>query len=150
VVACSLPTQRGGPWRSLPPWVAEKLAEKFREITVARYEMHHRIEFKHDDYGTGLQARVEAALLQAMLKEQVEAQAAREWRERVAAEQEANALRQREQEEERRRQWEGERPECQRLERERREKREAEEVARRVSEEAEAGNLNWDGQSARM
>jgi hypothetical protein len=126
-------------------WNEENLlAEKFRQISSGRWEIHNRVELRHDDYGTGMQARVEAELLQAMLEEQREAQIIREKREREAAQREANALLQLEEAEERRQQWEAERPERERLERERREKREAEEAARRAAEESEAENLNWD------
>lgn len=68
-----------GAWRGCHyggNWNCERLvSDKFREI-VDGYK------FSHDDYGTGMQARVEAELLQAMLAEQRYGAEQRQWRER--------------------------------------------------------------------
>ena len=136
-----------GKWRFIcrgldgSEWGAEDLmAGKFREIVRDK-------SFTHDDYGTGLQERVERGLEEFMLEEQQYGATEREVHERKAEE----ARKQEEAWEQEQREWEATRPEREARwaakEAERKAKKEAEEAQKQAALEADAENLSWDGQA---
>ncbi len=118
-------------------WGAEDLmAEKFLEIVRNKF-------FSHDDYGAGLQERVERELEELMLKEQAYGAKECEFRER----EEEEKRKEREAWAKEQAEWEATRPEREARRAAKEAKRADEEAQKHAALEADAENLSWDGQS---